>query len=110
MLLAAQRCMVWLLLGSGGVDHDLNTGVPSPRASFGEVDVVWWRYEEADAERHCKVADAEGVTRGRRTVLVRREGGAVSERGKKLRSWGAMASEHFKFHVWAGLWLKRNIS
>jgi len=79
VLLAAQRCMVWLLLGSGGVDHDLNAGMPSPRASFGEVDVAWWRYEEADAERHCKVADAEGVTWGRRTVLVRREGGAVSE-------------------------------
>jgi hypothetical protein len=55
--------------------------------------VAWQRYEEADAERHCKEADAEGIARQRRTVLVSREGGAVSERGKKLRSWGVMASE-----------------
>lgn len=29
---------------------------------------------------------------------------------KRPRSWGAVASEHFKFHIWAGLWLKKNIS
>ena len=83
---------MWLLLGSGGVDHDLNAGMPSPRASFGEVDVAWWRYEEADAERRCKEADAEGVALGesacRRKVLRVRE---------RLRSWGAMASELFTF-------------
>ena len=49
-------------------------------------------YEEADAERRCKEADAEGVALGesacRRKVLRVRE---------RLRSWGAMASELFTF-------------
>lgn len=72
----SSEVIVWFHPGSGGVDHVLKASVPSPRASFEEVHVAWQCYEEADAEQHCKKVEAEGVARGRRMVLVRREGGA----------------------------------
>jgi hypothetical protein len=47
-----------------------------------EVDVARRHYEEADAERCCKKADAEGVALGRRPILVQKEEGIASQREK----------------------------
>lgn len=64
---AAQRCTLCLLPGGdGGIDHDLDVGMPSPQARRGEVDAMSWPMRGGATRR--RMQSRRGGHAGRRAV------------------------------------------